>query len=324
MLKKSLIFIAMSFVATMCFGSVEKMNQFREFQLTQGEIYTVKVKKDDGVTTVTFPSEISKIAGVNIATDNSGDFLIAAKAGSYYFNLVALKPGVSGTLTVVYNRKTYILHLIHDEKEAYSAVNFVGAGGGGKALSGGKVTPARLLSLIDMSKAYDLMLQRYPHELRDSVRVKNHRIFDFTKFKIKLREVIRYNTEDTLVFKLLMHNSTDEEILYDKFSFSAQVAGKHHSMSAADASGIMPPKSATWAFFAITGTATGGRNNLAPDNDFIIGVTAKYMENELILRTSEQHENTHQIEAPSTENHSGAEKTAEISADEISVEDIGE
>ncbi len=263
-----------------CFasGPVEKMNQFREFQLTQGEIYTVKVKKDDGVTTVTFPSEISKIAGVNVATDNSGDFLIAAKAGSYYFNLVALKPGVSGTLTVVYNRKTYILHLVHDEKEAYSAVNFTGTGGGGKTLSGGKVTPARLLSLIDMSKAYDLMFQRYPHELRDSVRAKNHRIFDFTKFKIELKEVIRYNTEDTLVFKLLMHNPTGEEILYDKFSFSAQVAGKHHPMSAADASGIMPPKSATWAFFTITGTTAGGRNNLAPDNDFIIGVTAKYME----------------------------------------------
>lgn len=312
-------------IANVCAKNIERMNQFREFRLTQGEIYTIKVKKGDGVTTVTFPSEIFKVAGANVSTDNSGDFLIAAKAGSYYFNLVALKPKASGTLTVVFNRKTYILHLIHDENEAYSAVNFTGAGGGGRTISGGgKITPARLLSLIDLSKAYDLMLQRYPHELRDSIRAKNHRIFDFDKFKIELLEVIRYNADDTLVFKLLMHNATEEEIPYDKFSFSVRVAGKPYHMSAADASGVMPPKSATWAFFAVTGTTTGGRNNLAPDNDFIIGVTAKYMENELILRTNEQHENTPQIETPSTENHPGPEETLEISADEVSEEIAGE
>ncbi len=306
-------------------GNIEKMNQFREFRLTQGEIYTVKVKKGDGVTTVTFPSEISKLAGVNVASDNSGDFLIAAKAGSYYFNLVALKPKASGTLTVVFNRKTYILHLVHDENEAYSAVNFTGAGGGGRTISsGGKVTPARLLSLIDLSKAYDLMMLRYPHELQDSIRAKNHRIFEFEKFKIELLEVIRYNTDDTLVFKVLMHNPTAEEIPYDKFSFSVRVAGKPYHMSAADASGIMPPKSATWAFFAVTGTTTGGRNNLAPDNDFIIGVTCRYMENELIIRTNEQHENTPQIETPSTENHSGPEEALETPTNEISVEEVGE
>ena len=285
MLKTRLMFIIL--VMTKLMGiyagsdSVEHMNRYREFQLVPGEIYRIKVKKDDGVTTVTFPSAISRIAGVNVAANGSGDFLIAAKAGSHYFSLVALKPGVSGTLTVVYNRKTYILYLVHDAKEADAAVNFTGSSSGGRRMSGGNgVTPARLLSLIDLSKAYDLLLQRYPHELRDSTRAKIHRIFDFGKFTIELKEVIRYNAEDTLVFKLLMHNPSEEEILYDKFSFSARVAGKSHPMSAADASGIMPPKSATWAFFAITGTPTGGRNNFAPDNDFIIGVTAKYMEEE--------------------------------------------
>jgi len=50
-------------------------------------------------------------------------------------------------------------------------------------------------------------------------------------------------------------------------------------MSAADASGSMPPKSANWAFFTITGTPEGGRANLAPDNAFLLGVTTKEMEN---------------------------------------------
>ncbi|MDD5597954.1 MAG: hypothetical protein PHV82_08420 [Victivallaceae bacterium] len=265
--------------------SVADVNCFKEFRLAQGEIYELYVKFGDGVTTITFPSAISKIAGVNVAADGSGDFLIAAKPGSYYFNLVALKKGAAGTLTVIYNRRTYILYLKQDDKKAFAAVNFAAGSGGASALSGksGGVTPARLLSLIDMAKAYHVLKERYPSDLRDSILATNHRFFDFGKFRIELKEVIRFNREDTLVFKLLLHNDNAEEIAYDRFSFSVQLAGKTYYMSAADASGVMPPKSSSWAFFTITGTPDGGRNNLAPDNDFIIGVTAKYMENEYRL-----------------------------------------
>lgn len=262
--------------------SVADINQFREFRLAQGAIYELYVKSGDGTTTVTFPSAISKIAGVNVATDGSSDFLIAAKPGSYYFNIVALKKGATGTLTVIHNRRTYILYLKQDDKKAFAAVNFAASSGGSSSFASksGTVTPARLLSLIDMTKGYHVLKQRYPADLRDSIHAKNHRFFDFGKFKIELLETIRFNPEDTLVFKLLMHNDTPEEIAYDKFSFSVQIGGKTYYMSASDASGVMPPKSATWAFFTITGTPDGGRNNLAPDNEFMVGVTAAYMEEE--------------------------------------------
>ena len=259
---------------------VKAINQFREFRLDQGQIYELYVKTGDGVTTVTFPSAISKIAGVNVSVDGSSDFLISAKPGSYYFNIVALKKGATGTLTVIHNRQTYILYLKQDDSKAYAAVNFAASSGGSASVSnrGSAVSPARLLSLIDMTKGYHVLKQRYPSDLRDTIHAKNHRFFNFDKFRIELQEVVRFNREDTLVFKLLMHNDSPEEIAYDKFSFSVQAGNKTYYMSAADASGIMPPKSATWAFFSITGTPDGGRNNLAPDNNFLIGVTAKYME----------------------------------------------
>ncbi len=269
--------------------SVQKTNQFQEFQLAQGTVYEVYVKSGDGVTTITFPSAISKIAGVNVATDSSSDFVIAAKPGSYYFNIMARKKGATGTLTVIHNRQTYILYLKQDDAKAYASVNFASSSGGSSSYSGKSVsvTPARLLSLIDMTKGYELFKKRYPSEVRDTVHVKNHRFFNYGKFKIELLEVVRFNREDTLVFKLLMHNESAEEISYDKFSFSAQVGGKTYYMSSADASGVMPPKSATWAFFTITGTPDGGRNNLAPDNEFMVGVTAKYMEEEFRIIESQ-------------------------------------
>lgn len=284
--KKLLIVLGACLMLSSYAETVEKLNQFREFRLAVGEIYKIHVKKDDGVTTVTFPGPISKIAGVNVGTDGSKDFQIAASPGSYYFNITALKDGAKGTLTVVHNRKTYILYLLHDKDQAYSAVNFaMASGGGGGIRNTGSVTPARLLSLIDVAKAFDVMRQTHPTELRDAIRAKNHRFFDFGKFKIELQEVVRFNREDTLVFKLRMHNPTEEEILYDKFSFSVQAGGKTYYMSAADATGIMPPKSSSWAFFSITGSADGRRANLAPDNDFLIGVTAKYMEEELEIKS---------------------------------------
>ena len=264
------------------------MNQFKEYTLAQGEIYKVFVKKDDGATTVTFPSAISKIAGVNVSTDGSTDFQISAQPGGYYFNLVALREGATGTLTVVFNRKTYILYLVQDNEKAFAAVNFTGgSGNGGASAGGGAVTPARLLSLIDMAKAYDVLSKRYPTELRDSTRFAKKATFQFEKFQMDLLEVIRFNHEDTLVFKLLLRNDTDEEILYDKFSFSVQAGNRTYYMSAADATGVMPPKSSTYAFFTITGTPEGRRNNLAADNEFRIGVTAQYMEQQAAVPESQ-------------------------------------
>ena len=242
------------------------------------------------MTTVTFPSAISKIAGVNVSTDGSTDFQISAQPGGYYFNLAALKEGAAGTLTVVFNRKTYILYLVQDNAKAFAAVNFTGGSGGGPEAVGrsGGVTPARLLSLIDMAKAYDLLMQRYPTELRDTKRSTARAVFQFEKFRLELLEVIRFHHEDTLVFKVLLHNDTDEEILYDKFSFSVQAGNRTYPMSAADATGVMPPQSATYAFFTVTGTPEGRRNNLAPDNDFKVGVTAQYMETAPLTVVPEQ------------------------------------
>ena len=268
---------------------IRNLNQFQEYVLAQGEIFKVFVKKDDGATTVTFPSAISKIAGVNVSTDGSTDFQISAQPGGYYFNLVALREGATGTLTVVFNRKTYILYLVQDNEKAFAAVNFTGGSGNGGASAGGggAVTPARLLSLIDMAKAYDVLSKHYPTELRDSTRFAKKATFQFEKFQMDLLEVIRFNHEDTLVFKLLLRNDTDEEILYDKFSFSVQAGNRTYYMSAADATGVMPPKSSTYAFFTITGTPEGRRNNLAADNEFRIGVTAQYMEQQAAVPESQ-------------------------------------
>ena len=282
---------------------VRLQNQYIEYRLIQGEIYRICVKMNDGVTTIQFPSRISEIAGKNISIDGKGtDFQIAAQPGSYYFNVSALKPGVSTTLTVTYNRQLYILYLIHSDKEAYASVVF-GKNSGRRnftdnvVTSTPKVTPARLVSLIDMAKKYDVLKETYPDSLAGVERMLSRNRYRCGKYDIHLDEAIRFEEEDTVIFKLRLANLTENEIKYDKHSFSAHAGDGVYYMSVSDASGIMPPKSETYAWFGITSTPRGGRNNLKADNDWLIALTTQEMHLENIQSVKNELKGKERIEA---------------------------
>lgn len=282
---------------------VRLQNQYIEYRLMQGEIYRICVKMNDGVTTIQFPSRISEIAGKNISVDGKGtDFQIAAQPGSYYFNVSALKPGVSTTLTVTYNRQLYILYLIQSDKEAYASVVF-GKSSGRRNFtenvvsSTPKVTPARLVSLIDMAKKYDVLKETYPDSLAGVERALFRNRYRCGKYDIHLDEAVRFEEEDTVIFKLRLANLTENEIKYDKHSFSAHAGDGIYYMSVSDASGIMPPKSETYAWFGITSTPRGGRNNLKADNDWLIALTTQEMHLENIQSVKDELKEKERVEA---------------------------
>lgn len=282
---------------------VRLQNQYIEYRLMQGEIYRICVKMNDGVTTIQFPSRISEIAGKNISLDGKGtDFQIAAPPGTYYFNVSALKPGVSTTLTVTYNRQLYILYLIQSDKEAYASVVF-GKNSGRRnftdnvVTSTPKVTPARLVSLIDMAKKYDVLKETYPDSLAGVERALSRNRYRCGKYDIHLDEAIRFEEEDTVIFKLRLVNLTENEIKYDKHSFSAHAGDGVYYMSVSDASGIMPPKSETYAWFGITSTPRGGRNNLKAGNDWLIALTTQEMHLENIQSVKNELKEKERIEA---------------------------
>ena len=282
---------------------VRLQNQYIEYRLMQGEIYRIYVKMNDGVTTIQFPSRISEIAGKNISVDGKGtDFQIAAQPGSYYFNVSALKPGVSTTLTVTYNRQLYILYLIQSDKEAYASVVFGKSSGmrnftDNIVTSTPKVTPARLVSLIDMAKKYDVLKETYPDSLAGVERALFRNRYRCGKYDIHLDEAVRFEEEDTVIFKLRLANLTENEIKYDKHSFSAHAGDGIYYMSVSDASGIMPPKSETYAWFGITSTPRGGRNNLKADNDWLIGLTTQEMHLENIQSVKNDLKEKERVEA---------------------------
>jgi len=126
---------------------------------------------------------------------------------------------------------------------------------------------------VTRAKAYPLLSKYYPDQLDGITRASPNRIVSYPDFRLQISEVFRFEAEDTLVFHLLLQNGTDHEIAYKPAELSVRVqpqtpdfreAPPIYDASIADASGLMPAHSVTTAWFAITGTRDGGRNELDP------------------------------------------------------------
>ena len=247
----------------------------RQISLDEYSVHRLKVGFDKLVTTVMFPSALSAIAGANVVTDpnnGNGDFLLSYLPGNYFFSIRALKKGAKGSLNIVYNRKTYVLELEESAEEMSGSVTFTSAKSSGAARKK-SVTPPVLLSLLDKAKAYELFKKHHPEAVADVQHIRSGQKIFYDRFSITVDEVFRFDREDTIVFRILLNNESDSQIKYDPRMMAARIGETIYYASIADASGIMPPNSSIPAYFAITGTPTGGRNNLSADNRWSIIVS---------------------------------------------------
>jgi len=130
-----------------------------------------------------------------------------------------------------------------------------------------------LVGLLDKAKAYPLLKASHPEAVEQVDYVtygEKPRVMNYNTFEVRLEEVFRFDPQDTLVFRIVLRNKTAKEILYKPQGFSLRVGERLYSQSISDASGVMPPKSDSPAYFAITGTPAGGRNDISVKNDFIV------------------------------------------------------
>ncbi len=253
-------------VLSLLFAATAYAGPITQKPLDEFVIYDVPVAHKTGTTTVMFPSEISGLYAKSISTQEQENarFLITFTPGNFYFTIRALKADAEDHLTVIFNRKAYVLHLTASEKPFYN-VTFYQDERQGKE---GKlaVVPERLLSLMDKAKAYPLLANNQPDALAGVVHTVPAITNYYEGFNVRVRDVWRFEQDDTLIFHLELENTTDRSIRYNPQDLAVRLDERIYTQSLADASGIMPPKSVTPAFFAITGNGQGGRNNLDPDN----------------------------------------------------------
>jgi hypothetical protein len=270
-----------SFLAAICLAAQAKDKSIQTYILDEQTVYVIPVATDR-VTTISFPGAISAMDAAQASADPQklAPFLISHVRGSSYFSVRAEMRKALTNINVRWNNKSYVLELM-ETNEPLLSVTFVPAPVTSSTLYSEPVTPSRLLALLDEAKAYPL-LKIYHADVVAQVGYRNYekepRIVDCTNYAVSINEAFRFDQDDTLIFRVGVTNKTDRELIYAPNGFFLRVGERTFPQSISDASGIVPPHADAPAYFAVTGTPNGGRNDISIKNDFYVLLNAHQVE----------------------------------------------
>ena len=240
--------------------------------LDSSQVQIVPVARNR-VTTVSFPGPIQALDGAFLTSggEQPGLFQFSHTKGTRFFSLRGLIAGAETNLNVRWNDHTYVL-VLKDSPQPVLSLIFEDEQKAVDARAESTTTPGVLIGLLDKAKAFPFLQEHHPKAVQDVAHadfLKQPKVFDYQDFEARLLEVFRFDQRDTLVFRLQLHNRADKEIQYRADSFRVRTGDLVFPQSVSDADGIIPAYGDAEAWFVITGTPDGGRNELSIANDFI-------------------------------------------------------
>jgi hypothetical protein len=228
------------------------------------------------VTTISFPGPIEAIDGAGFTVDGKtpAQFQLAHTKGSAFLSVRALVPQASANLNIRWRGDTYVFELTQSDAPVLSLIlksppHAITS----NSIHRPDVSPIKLLSLLDKAKAFTLLKTQQPESVADvGFTTYNGKPLasDFNDYQIQIEEAFRFNNEDTLVFRVAITNETDQPLIYQPDSFTLRAGNRLYPQSVSDASGTVPPDGRSIAYFAVTGTPDGGRNDLSLKNHFMV------------------------------------------------------
>jgi hypothetical protein len=271
---KSPISLLVLLAATVAFAAPPEVIQ--RLTLDERVVVTVPVATNH-VTTISFPGPIAAIDAVGVTADGKtpGQFQLAHTKGSSFVSVRALARKAATNLNIRWNKRTYVFEVVESDTPVL-ALNLEDQAAAETAQPAPLVTPARLLALLDKAKAFQLLKKQHAEAVADAEARTfgdEQQVTDFNDYEIRIEEVFRFNSEDTLVFHVTLRNKSDAEVRYLPESFCVRVGNRLYYQSISDAPGVLPPCAASTVYFAITGTPDGGRNELSLKNEFTVLVT---------------------------------------------------
>jgi hypothetical protein len=271
---KSQISLLILLAATVAFA--ETPEAIQRVTLDERAVITVPVATNH-VTTISFPGPIAAIDAVGVTADGKtpGLFQLAHTKGSSFVSVRALVRKAATNLNIRWNKRTYVFEVVESDTPIL-ALNLEDQAAAETVQPAPLVTPARLLALLDKAKAFQLLKQQHSEAVTDAEARTfgdEPQVTDLNDYEIRIEEVFRFNSEDTLAFHVTLKNKSDKEIRYLPESFAVRVGNRLYYQSISDAPGVLPACAASTVYFAITGTPDGGRNELSLKNDFAVLVT---------------------------------------------------
>jgi len=231
------------------------------------------------VTTISFPSAITAIDGAGITVDGKtpGLFQLAHSKGSAFLSVRALFPRASANLNIRWNDHTYVFELTESDQPVLSLNLEAPPKPEDEGVSHApEVSPIKLLALLDKARAFPLLKAQQPETVADvdfTTYDGKPLVSDFNDYQIQIEQAFRFNTEDTLVFRLVVTNRVDTPLIYQPDSFTLRAGNRLYPQSISDADGIVPPNGRSIVYFAVSGSPDGGRNELSLRNAFTVLVT---------------------------------------------------
>ena len=268
-------------------------NQVSNRALKQGSPDVINVQRGQTVT-ITMPDTIQRLDGGGFTTDPEaeGNFLVSPFPGTRFFSVEPLATGARNNLNVIVDNQVYVL-IFQEDASAVSQYSVIysypppATDSENLAPTTRKpFSPARVLSLLDKVKAYDILEKQRPDAVAGIRVTRPFTVTTHPLYDVVLRAVYRDDALDTLVFEMELVSKVPDPkdpsqhlpLGYDPESFEVRVKGKDGNdyrffQSIADASGRMEGGVRNLAYFAISGDGFGGRNNVDIFNTFEISLT---------------------------------------------------
>lgn len=240
----------------------------KQFPLDERTIYEIPISP--GVpTTIMLPDVPSSFEGVGFTstTEAIAPVLISHTPGQKFFSVKPLMKDARANLNVIIDDKVYVF-AFHISEQAYSSITIFDQPINGAVKNPQRITPSKLISLLDRAKSYTLVKQQYPEMVQQIEVASPGTTLYYKGFKVIVDKVFRFDREDTLVFRIILINETDELIAYAPQSVAVRVGTNVYYASISDLNGFVQPHTQTFGYFAITGNPRGGRANLSVKNEF--------------------------------------------------------
>lgn len=232
----------------------------RVYPLDERSVYTIRLGREEP-TTCAFPAPLKAIVGANVSAsvDDDPGILLSHAPGTEYFSLRRLKDGANGALNVMLRGKVYALAFVAAD-EPDRAVIFLD-----EPLADGRTRvpePGTLQALLERTKQQGREVAARPGMSPALETAKPGTVTLYRNFRATIELIVRFETEDALVFRIRLENPTDRAVPYDPAGLAVRLDREFFPAALAEASGAIPAQGTGLVYLVITGSPGGGRANL--------------------------------------------------------------
>lgn len=233
--------------------------EIRSYPLDERSLYTVRLSRDEPTTCV-FPAPLKAIVGANVSqvAAEAPGILLSHEAGAEYFSLRLLKEGASGALNVIMRGKVYALALV-PAPEPDRAVVFLDQEIVGPLPQ--MPAPGNFAALVERTKQHGRAPVSGMTQAVASATPGNTTAYQTFTATVEL--IVRYETEDALVFRVRLENKSGNAVAYDPQGLAVRLGRDFFPAVFAEASGAIPSMGTSYIYVVVAGTPGGGRANLS-------------------------------------------------------------